>query len=63
MIEYQIIKEKGGYRIWEHTQYQRGGASTDDLKPLELYDEYYQAALARVDLYRKLPAAELWKEE
>lgn len=59
MTEYQIIKEKGGYRVWEHTRVENLWLGTDIHTPLEpLYEEYYQAAMARVDLYRKLPAAE-----
>nr|AMK54660.1 hypothetical protein AALO17_15260 [Faecalibaculum rodentium] len=35
----------------------------DYMQPLNLYDDYSEAALARVELYRKLPLSELWLED
>ncbi len=63
MTEYQIIKEPGGFRIWKHKRNAGNVMGFDSMQPLDLYDDYSKVALARVELYRKLPLSELWLED
>lgn len=63
MTEYQIIKELDGFRIWEHKRVAGSCMGFDSMKPMKVYDDYSEAALARVELYRKLPLSEMWMEE
>lgn len=62
MTEYQILKEPGGYRIWEHKRIAGDCMGFDAMKPLDAYETMEQSRLARVELYHKLPLSELWLE-
>lgn len=63
MTEYQIIKEPGGFRTWKHKRIAGWAMGFDYMQPLNLYDDYSEAALARVELYRNLPLSEMWMED
>ena len=63
MTEYQIIKDQGGYRIWEHKRIAGTTMGFDTMKPLDAYETMEQARLARVELYSRLPLSEVWLED
>ena len=45
MTEYQIIKEAGGFRTWKHKRIAGWAMGFDYMQPLNLYDDYSEAAL------------------
>lgn len=63
MTEYQILKEPGGYRIWEHKRIAGDCMGFDAMKPLDAYETMEQARPARVELYSRLPLSEVWLED